>query len=65
MCQIIVRAWWGNRAVDDDGERMVACDNCGIWMHSRCIGIEDDFEIAHDFCLTQKMTCPVCHVGVR
>jgi hypothetical protein len=23
---------------DDDGERMIACDVCGIWMHTRCSG---------------------------
>jgi hypothetical protein len=27
---------------DDDGERMVACDVCGIWKHTRCCGIPDD-----------------------
>ncbi len=26
---------------DDDGERMVACDCCGLWMHLRCQGIPD------------------------
>ncbi|KAL6959625.1 hypothetical protein U1Q18_039779 [Sarracenia purpurea var. burkii] len=28
-------------ARDDDGERMVACDICEIWQHTRCSGIED------------------------
>lgn len=28
-------------ARDDDGERMVACDICGTWKHTRCFGIED------------------------
>ncbi|KAA8547684.1 hypothetical protein F0562_004113 [Nyssa sinensis] len=28
-------------AKDDDGERMVACDICEIWQHTRCSGIED------------------------
>ncbi|XP_057972662.1 PHD finger protein MALE MEIOCYTE DEATH 1 [Malania oleifera] len=28
-------------ARDDDGERMVACDICEVWQHTRCIGIED------------------------
>ncbi|KAL8472341.1 hypothetical protein ACS0TY_028904 [Phlomoides rotata] len=28
-------------ARDDDGERMVACDICGTWQHTRCFGIED------------------------
>ncbi|KAL8218546.1 hypothetical protein R6Q57_021919 [Mikania cordata] len=29
-------------ARDDDGERMVACDECHVWKHTRCSGIEDD-----------------------
>ncbi|CAI0555967.1 unnamed protein product [Linum tenue] len=28
-------------AKDDDGERMLACDSCGVWQHTRCIGIEN------------------------
>ncbi|XP_038891393.1 PHD finger protein MALE MEIOCYTE DEATH 1 [Benincasa hispida] len=28
-------------AGDDDGERMVACDICEIWQHTRCCGIDD------------------------
>ncbi|KAL0449634.1 UNVERIFIED_CONTAM: PHD finger protein [Sesamum latifolium] len=28
-------------ARDDDGERMVACDICETWQHTRCSGIED------------------------
>lgn len=28
-------------ACDDDGERMVACDICEVWQHTRCCGIED------------------------
>jgi hypothetical protein len=27
--------------VDDDGEKMISCDACGVWMHSRCNGVED------------------------
>lgn len=27
---------------DDDGERMVACDGCHVWQHTRCNSIEDD-----------------------
>ena len=30
------------RTADDDGERMMACDMCGIWKHTRCCGIADD-----------------------
>ncbi|KAE8021934.1 hypothetical protein FH972_007781 [Carpinus fangiana] len=28
-------------AQDDDGERMVECDICEVWQHTRCCGIED------------------------
>ncbi|OVA04079.1 zinc finger protein [Macleaya cordata] len=28
-------------ARDDDGERMVACDICEVWQHTRCSGIDD------------------------
>lgn len=28
-------------ARDDDGERMVACDMCDVWLHTRCEGIDD------------------------
>ncbi|CAI0400358.1 unnamed protein product [Linum tenue] len=28
-------------ARDDDGERMVACDVCEVWHHTRCVGIDD------------------------
>ncbi|KAI3931123.1 hypothetical protein MKX01_029313 [Papaver californicum] len=28
-------------AKDDDGERMVACDICEVWQHTRCSGIDD------------------------
>ena len=27
---------------DDDGERMVACDACAVWKHTRCEGVADD-----------------------
>ncbi|CAL4935590.1 unnamed protein product [Urochloa decumbens] len=28
-------------AQDDDGERMVACDACNVWHHTRCVGVAD------------------------
>ncbi|XP_047310921.1 PHD finger protein At1g33420 [Impatiens glandulifera] len=31
----------GCGAKDDDGERMLACDKCGVWQHTRCAGIPD------------------------
>lgn len=35
----IVDCFCGAR--DDDGERMLACDVCSIWQHTRCCGIPD------------------------
>ena len=34
---------------DDDGERMLACDNCSIWQHTRCVGIDGLDEIPAKF----------------
>ncbi|KAH1105629.1 hypothetical protein J1N35_009397 [Gossypium stocksii] len=28
-------------AKDDDGERMLACDKCSVWQHTRCAGIDN------------------------
>ncbi|WVZ53284.1 hypothetical protein U9M48_004251 [Paspalum notatum var. saurae] len=28
-------------AKDDDGERMLSCDSCHVWQHTRCAGISD------------------------
>lgn len=33
------------RAKDDDGERMISCDICELWQHSRCAGIPNNQEI--------------------
>ncbi|GLT78232.1 hypothetical protein SLA2020_497720 [Shorea laevis] len=32
-------------AKDDDGERLVLCDVCEVWQHSRCVGIPNNKEI--------------------
>ncbi|KAL2982732.1 hypothetical protein AAZX31_12G003300 [Glycine max] len=29
-------------AKDDDGEKMLACDTCGVWQHTRCAGIDNN-----------------------
>ncbi|CAD5316426.1 unnamed protein product [Arabidopsis thaliana] len=29
------------KARDDDGERMISCDVCEVWQHTRCCGIDD------------------------
>lgn len=39
-------------AKDDDGERMMACDSCGVWQHTRCAGIPDSEAVPLKF---------VCH----
>ncbi|XP_059631055.1 PHD finger protein At1g33420 [Cornus florida] len=36
-------------ARDDDGERMLACDTCGVWQHTRCAGIDNYDEIPANF----------------
>ncbi|KAF2308777.1 hypothetical protein GH714_017728 [Hevea brasiliensis] len=32
-------------AKDDDGEKMLACDACGVWQHTRCAGIDNSDKI--------------------
>ena len=36
-------------AKDDDGERMVSCDICEVWQHTRCVRIPNNEEIPHIF----------------
>ncbi|KAK7259833.1 hypothetical protein RIF29_25448 [Crotalaria pallida] len=36
-------------AKDDDGERMLACDTCGVWQHTRCAGIDNNDDIPSKF----------------
>ncbi|XP_068335815.1 PHD finger protein At1g33420-like isoform X2 [Pyrus communis] len=36
-------------AKDDDGERMLACDGCGVWRHTRCTGIPDSDSVPAKF----------------
>jgi len=35
---------------DDDGERMLTCDTCGLWLHTRCNGIDEDAELGGFVC---------------
>ncbi|TXG69877.1 hypothetical protein EZV62_004812 [Acer yangbiense] len=49
-------------AEDDDGERMVACDICEVWQHTRCHGIEDS-EIAPPLFVCQG--CCTCLAPLR
>ncbi|KAF8117489.1 hypothetical protein N665_0009s0017 [Sinapis alba] len=47
-------------ARDDDGERMVACDACKVWHHTKCHSIEDDEAVP------QVFLCNTCFgVSVR
>lgn len=39
---------------DDDGERMVACERCSKWSHTRCIGVHDELPPPDGF------VCPPC-----
>ncbi|XP_021734725.1 PHD finger protein At1g33420-like [Chenopodium quinoa] len=39
----------GCGAHDDDGERMLACDGCGVWQHTRCAGILDSEAVPAKF----------------
>lgn len=36
-------------AVEDDGERMVACDICEIWQHTRCVQIPNEQQVPQIF----------------
>lgn len=38
----------------DDGERMVCCDKCEVWMHTRCVGVRDEDAPPARWC------CPGC-----
>lgn len=41
-------------AKDDDGERMLACDTCGVWQHTRCAGIDNSDSVP------SKYVCKSC-----
>lgn len=43
---------------DDDGERMIACDVCEVWQHTRCGGISDVDAIP------QRFLCHRCGVNL-
>ncbi|CAI9777526.1 unnamed protein product [Fraxinus pennsylvanica] len=46
-------------AKDDDGERMLACDVCGVWQHTRCCGIPDSEAVP------TKFFCNRCRGGLK
>ncbi|XP_047307344.1 PHD finger protein MALE STERILITY 1 [Impatiens glandulifera] len=40
-------------ATDDDGERMVCCDVCEVWQHTRCVRIPNDQQVPNVFLCTR------------
>ncbi|XP_058770693.1 PHD finger protein At1g33420-like [Vicia villosa] len=44
-------------AKDDDGERMMACDTCGVWRHTRCSGIPDIAPVPARFVCQRCQNC--------
>ena len=50
--QWVVRCVCGT--CDDDGERMICCDVCEVWMHTRCVSIADSQGTP------RKWTCSDC-----
>ncbi|XP_020589393.1 LOW QUALITY PROTEIN: PHD finger protein At1g33420 [Phalaenopsis equestris] len=44
-------------AKDDDGERMMACDVCGVWQHTRCTGIDDEEKVPDKFICIKCTGC--------
>ena len=56
LCEQIYECGLNNHVVDcscgakdDDGERMVSCDICEVWQHTRCVRIPNNEEIPHIF----------------
>eukprot|EP00268_Persea_americana_P020398 TRINITY_DN2058_c0_g1_i13.p1 TRINITY_DN2058_c0_g1~~TRINITY_DN2058_c0_g1_i13.p1 ORF type:complete len:542 (+),score=81.86 TRINITY_DN2058_c0_g1_i13:291-1916(+) len=45
-------------ASDDDGERMLTCDSCGVWQHTRCSGIPDSQVVPSKFVCTKCRNLP-------
>ncbi|KAG8090947.1 hypothetical protein GUJ93_ZPchr0011g26897 [Zizania palustris] len=44
-------------AKDDDGERMLSCDACHVWQHTRCAGIDDFNRVPKRYvCKSCKLT---------
>ena len=40
---------------------MLACEDCGIWIHSRCIGLADDEDVDQKF--SHGFSCSACGSG--
>uniref|UniRef100_A0A0D9XQL4 PHD-type domain-containing protein n=1 Tax=Leersia perrieri TaxID=77586 RepID=A0A0D9XQL4_9ORYZ len=53
-------------AKDDDGERMLSCDSCHVWMHTRCAGISDFDRVPKRYvCKSCKLTNKPKSIGPR
>lgn len=52
-------------AKDDDGERMLACDVCNVWQHTRCSGIKDSDAVPARFVCQRcrRSSLPVAKIG--
>jgi hypothetical protein len=46
--------------LDDDGEKMIVCDGCGYWMHTRCNGVLDGDDHHQE---QQGFLCQGCRAG--
>lgn len=46
-------------AKDDDGERMLECDTCGVWLHTRCAGVDNSNG------MPSKFVCIRCVISYR
>ncbi|XP_078179634.1 RING/FYVE/PHD zinc finger superfamily protein [Carex rostrata] len=53
---IVVNCMCGAR--DEDGERLICCDICEVWQHSRCVGVSDTDQIP------QVFLCNRCENGI-
>lgn len=53
---IVVKCMCGAR--DEDGERLICCDICEVWQHSRCVGVSDTDQIP------QVFLCNRCENGI-
>lgn len=51
--------------IDDDGERMVECEACEDWFHTRCIGTPDSAEAPTPFTCTRCKIDPVKGAAIK
>jgi PHD-finger len=53
---IVVKCLCGAR--EEDGERLICCDICEVWQHTRCVGVSETDEVPHVF------LCNRCENGI-